>query len=746
MLEADERALPQPAAHSGSMLVAGAASGLAALALVASRHRSQQRARVARGPGRIIDALFGKGTLDKMLGSFTPPSSTLTAGKSPAATPKSPPPGGEDPEDGEKLEKSLQRQEKQTVAIENMMGELQTLMMSKVDEERRINSELRQDMDDLRAQIGVVQDSYANACDQLEMTTMELDSRTARVSSDLTQERDTADQRTVDAAKRQKELESEVEKMEAERKRIYDQRDVIVGEIKNLGNTVVQRSTERDEMKEAKAQAEAQKADLEDQVAATEADKASLADQIAASSAESAELEAQAEAAAGQTALLLDQRKVITGEVANLTTKVVNLDSQKAQLNSEIAQLNSENDEFGVKVESLEGDKASLEGKIGVQKATAGNLENKKAGIEDEIALLMEQRKLIAKEVASITQKVVTNESEKAALREQIAASEAQEAQLNESIHGLEGTKVGLEQELKDSQSTVADYESEIKNVSGQITNLKTQRKVVVGEVAKLTEKVVEASQYKDDLLGQVASRDTSLSLLEERISTVESQNTGLQNKISAGRVEHAELLKKQTAAEQSVEQGKQMRTMIAKEVGRLTDKVSEANFKKGDLEEAIFIKEGEKVDLEGQVANLEGETGYLSQNVADMTDERDRLVKRVLHMNAENKKLEECVVLGTEEKEMLAVKLAEAVSKQKELDSKLQLRQERFEMQLRAGSGPPPALQGELGPAMTAEVNEVEAQLRGELLSASQENQRLMGELRDMIGKLDELQMLQPV
>merc|ERR1719188_2935718 len=128
MLEADERALPQPAAHSGSMLVAGAASGLAALALVASRHRSQQRARVARGPGRIIDALFGKGTLDKMLGKFKEsPSKTLTSGTSPApaATPRSPPPGGEDPEDGDKLEKSLQRQEKQTVAIENMMGELQ---------------------------------------------------------------------------------------------------------------------------------------------------------------------------------------------------------------------------------------------------------------------------------------------------------------------------------------------------------------------------------------------------------------------------------------------------------------------------------------------------------------------------------------------------------------------------------------------------------------------------------------------
>merc|ERR1719188_990560 len=119
MLEADERALPQPAAHSGSMLVAGAASGLAALALVASRHRSQQRARVARGPGRIIDALFGKGALDRMLGSFTPPSAQLPAGKAdaaPAATPKSPPPGGEGPEDGgEKLEKSLRRQEKQTV-------------------------------------------------------------------------------------------------------------------------------------------------------------------------------------------------------------------------------------------------------------------------------------------------------------------------------------------------------------------------------------------------------------------------------------------------------------------------------------------------------------------------------------------------------------------------------------------------------------------------------------------------------
>jgi len=740
-LEADEQAFPQPAAHGGSMLAAGAASGLAALALVASRHRGQQRARVARRPGRIIDALFGKGTLDRMLGGFTQPSSALPAGK-PASPPPAPPPGDED---GDKLEKSLRRQEKQTVAIENMMGELQALMMSKVDEERRINAELRQDMDDLRAQIGVVQDSYANACDQLEMTSMELDSRTARVTSDLSQERDTADQRSVDAAKRQKELESEVEKMEAERKRIYDQRDVIVGEIKNLGNTVVKRSAERDEMKEAKAQAEAQKAELEAQVAATQADKGSLVDQIAASTSESAALQAQAEAAAGQTALLIDQRKVITGEVANLTTKVVNLDSQKAQLNSEIAQLNSENAGLGAKVESLEGDKASLEGKISVQKATASSLEKSKAGIEDEIALLMEQRKLIAKEVASITQKVVTNESEKAALREQIAASEAQEAQLNESIHGLAGTKAGLEQQLKDSQSTVASFESEIKTMSGQITNLKAQRKVVVGEVAKLTQKVVEASQYKEELQGQVSSRDAALSQLEQRISMLEGQNAGLQSKLAAGRVEHADLLKQQTAAERVVEQGKQMRTMIAKEVGRLTEKVSEANFKKGELEEEIFIKEGEKVDLEGQVANLEGETGYLSQNVKDMTQERDRLVKRVLHMSGENKKLEECVVLGAEEKRLLTTKLNEARSKQQELDSKLQLRQERFEAQLREGAGPPPALRAEMGAAMSAEVNEVEAKLRSELLSASKENQRLMGELRDMIRKLDELQMLQP-
>merc|ERR1719291_1267480 len=138
-----------------------------------------------------------------MLGSFTPSEGRAKAS---AKTPSDAPPssGG-----SLNLEQSLERQEKQTVAIENMMGELQTLMLSKVEEERRINSELRQDMDDLRAQIGVVQDSYANACDQLEMTTMELDSRTARVSSDLTQERDAAEQRTVDAAKRQKELESE---------------------------------------------------------------------------------------------------------------------------------------------------------------------------------------------------------------------------------------------------------------------------------------------------------------------------------------------------------------------------------------------------------------------------------------------------------------------------------------------------------------------------------------------------------
>merc|ERR1719382_2215759 len=622
-----------------------------------------------------------------MLGSFTPPSGgSLPAGKEPAASGRAPPPpGDEDPEDGEKLEKSLRRQEKQTVAIENMMGELQTLMMSKVDEERRINSELRQDMDDLRAQTGVVQDSYANACDQLEMTTMELDSRTARVSSDLTQERDTADQRTVDAAKRQKELESEVEKMEAERKRIYDQRDVIVGEIKNLGNIVVQRSSERDEMKEARAQSEAQKAELEDQIAATEADKGSLADPIALSSTESAELQAQAEAAAGQTVLLMEQRKVITGEVANLTTKVVNLDSQKAQLNSEIAQLSSENDELGVKVESLEGDKASLEGKISVQKATAGNLEKKKEGIEDDIALLMEQRKLIAKEVASITQKVVVNNVEKAALREQIAASEAHEAQLNESIHGLVGVKAGLEQELKDSQSMVANYENEIETVSGQISNIKSQRKVVVGEVAKLTEKVVEAGQYKEDLLDQVSSRDNTVSLLEERISTLQGQNAGLQAKIETGRVEQGELLTKQAAAEQAVKQGLEMCAMISKEVGRLTDKVSEANFKKGELEEAIFLKEGEKVQL------------------------------------------------------------AEANAKQKELHAKLQLRQERFEMQLREG-GMPPALEGKIFAAgVAAEVSQVEVQLKSELLTQSRENQRLMSELRDMIGKLDKVQMLQP-
>jgi len=256
---------------------------------------------------------------------------------------------------------------------------------------------------------------------------------------------------------------------------------------------------------------------------------------------------------------------------------------------------------------------------------------------------------------------------------------------------------------------------------------------------------VVEAGQYKEDLLDQVSSRDNTVSLLEERISTLQGQNAGLQTKIEAGRTEHGELLNKQTAAEQSVEQGLQMRAMISKEVGRLTDKVSEANFKKGELEEAIFLEEGEKVQLEGQVAALESETGYLTQNVKDMTTERDRLVKRILFQNDENKKLEENTALGTEQKGLLAQQLAEANAKQKELNAKLQLRQERFEMQLREG-GMPPAFEGKIIAAgMAAEVNQVEVQLKSELLTQSRENQRLMSELRDLIGKLDKVQTLQP-
>merc|ERR1719291_1555202 len=190
-----------------------------------------------------------------MLGSFTPSEGRAKAS---AKTPSDAPPssGG-----SLNLEQSLERQEKQTVAIENMMGELQTLMLSKVEEEKRINADLREDMDELRAQIGLVKDSYSDACDQLEMTSLELDSRTARVAADLTQMRDGAEQRAVDAAKRQKELESEVEKVEAERNRIFDQREVIVSHIKDLGDIVVQRRHERDEMEEARAQAEAQKAE-----------------------------------------------------------------------------------------------------------------------------------------------------------------------------------------------------------------------------------------------------------------------------------------------------------------------------------------------------------------------------------------------------------------------------------------------------------------------------------------------------
>ncbi|CAK0872318.1 unnamed protein product [Prorocentrum cordatum] len=84
------------------------------------------------------------------------------------------------------------------------------------------------------------------------------------------------------------------------------------------------------------------------------------------------------------------------------------------------------------------------------------------------------------------------------------------------------------------------------------------------------------------------------------------------------------------------------------------------------------------------------------------------------------------------------------------ELAAKLTERQERFERQLAATGAPLPPEVLAAGEAKladrgipAAEVDEAEAQLRRELAESSRENRRLMSELRDMIGQLDEIQVL---
>ncbi|CAK0796708.1 unnamed protein product [Prorocentrum cordatum] len=309
--------------------------------LAASRgsRRPRRATPMARGPGRIIDALFGNGTMDRMLASVTGEPKRLP----PPAGPPRPPDEG----DSDRLEQSIRKQEQQTLAIEKMMAELQMLMVSKVEEEKKINTDLRQDMDDLKLQISTVQESYSNACDQLEMTQVELQSRVNTVTAELTQERVMADERAMTAAERSKELEEQVRKIEEERKRLYDQRSVITGEVKSLTEKVVSGQAEKAQLQEKAAATETEKAELERNIAEVYADKAQLGQELSAASERGRELQQAAAEAEAQTALLLEQRKVITGEVANLTQKVVNTENDKAMLNQEIAELESQNADLG---------------------------------------------------------------------------------------------------------------------------------------------------------------------------------------------------------------------------------------------------------------------------------------------------------------------------------------------------------------------------------------------------------------
>lgn len=729
---------------SSSAVLAGSAAGLAATLLVSS-HQSRRGSRVARKPGRIIDALFGKGTLDKMLGSFQGEPKALSESSQSRLDLDSEWDGGRRASD-DLLDRSLKRQEQQTAAIEKMMTELQSLMMSKVEEERRINAELRSDMDGLRTQIARVQESYSAACDQLELTSLESDSRVAQATEALAQERDDAEARSVEAKTRLTELEKQVEKIEDQRRRIQDQRDVIVNEIRNLGDIVLERGTERDQLQETKAETEQQKADVMERLAGIDAEKAALTDQIAAEQSEAEALQAEVEQAEGELSDLMDQRQVITREVNNLTSRVVDLDGEKALLNADIMQLSSQNSELGVRVRSLEGERASTQGKIDEEKVAVENLLEQKEGIEKDVEELLEQRSLIAKEVQSITSRVMESESDKEALVDAIRATKDREDRILESIHGLEDGKSSLQQQLEDSQAVVSKYEKEVDTMSGELEVLRRQRSMVVGEVSRLTDKVVEAAQYRDDLMEQVGSRNSVAAMLEGRIAGLESQNDGLRDRIAAGKRDNSELLQKQRAAEEALEDGKRMRATIAAEVGRLSDKVQEASLQRGELEESVFSKRGEKVRLEGRVASLAGETDLLSRTVDDASAERDRLVQRVLNMAEDGKQLQECVVLGEADKKDLLEKLAEARSKQTELELKLRRRHARFQEQLRGSSGSTGAERKLSAVGAVGVVSDVEAKLQVELRAQSQENQRMMAELRGMTSKVDELQKLQPV
>jgi len=251
-------------------------------------------------------------------------------------------------------------------------------------------------------------------------------------------------------------------------------------------------------------------------------------------------------------------------------------------------------------------------------------------------------------------------------------------------------------------------------------------------------------------LLQQVSSRDSTLSRLQDQISSLENTNVSLESKIQAGFGERRALERRQKEAEEAVEKGIQMRTMIAGEVTRLTDKVSEAGFEKTRLEEEIFSREGEKEKLLGDVSSLESETGHLNRSVEDMASERDRLVDRVITMHDENKELEECVIMTQAERSSLERSLVEAHRRQQELAAKLTQRQERFERQLAETGSPLTAEVLAAGEAKlsdrgipVAEVDEAEAQLRSELAESSKDNRRLMSELRGMIGQLDDIQVL---
>ena len=297
-------------------------------------------------------------------------------------------------------------------------------------------------------------------------------------------------------------------------------------------------------------QLEAEQAELEDQAADLQAEQDALLQQQAALETEGAVLQAQADDLAAQAGDLQDEERALRGAEVDLAREAVALEATEARLWEQAAELRRESEALARRARALANEERQLLGEFRDLEQQRADLRGEIVIIDEqiaqttdpaELALLLEQRRVLEAELDQVEAELDENRTERAAVRAEARQLLVQARSLAEQAAQLQRESEAAQQEAAELRAQAADLRDVADGLRAQSLDLARQARALAAQRQALEAQADALRTEGDELEQQAVDLQQEADELQAQGDALQQQADDLQSEATDTQAQQAQ-------------------------------------------------------------------------------------------------------------------------------------------------------------------------------------------------------------